>query len=362
MGMFFYILILAYLAGNYYIFRKLYGLLSFLPRAAAVCAGIFYWFGCLSLFIAMAFRNTPLPPAVHSALFVTGGSWMAFTLYMVPLLLLADLAAMAIPGLRRWTFGLAFIPVLFILVLGNLKYRHPDINRIDVALDKPLSGGSVRIVAVSDVHLGFGTGKKALRRYVDMINAENPDVVVIGGDLIDSSLQPLYVQKMYEELAGLHAGMGIYMVPGNHEYISGIEECVEFLAQTPVVLLRDSVVTLPCGLQVAGRDDRINSGRMDAASFVATADAGIPVLLLDHQPYGLAENDALGIDVQFSGHTHDGQLWPGNLIVRGMYEQPSGWRRWEHAFIYVSSGLSLWGPPFRIGTSSDMAVLTLHGK
>ncbi|MDE5955067.1 MAG: metallophosphoesterase, partial [Bacteroidales bacterium] len=184
----------------------------------------------------------------------------------------------------------------------------------------------------------------------------------IGGDLIDSSLQPRYTQRMYEELSALNAGMGVYMVPGNHEYISGIEECVEFLAQTPVVLLRDSVVTLPCGLQIAGRDDRTNSMRMDAASLVAEADAGKPVLLLDHQPYGLAENDALGIDVQFSGHTHAGQLWPGNLIVRRMYEQASGWRKWENAFIYVSSGLSLWGPPFRIGTSSDMAVLTLHGK
>jgi hypothetical protein len=88
----------------------------------------------------------------------------------------------------------------------------------------------------------------------------------------------------------------------------------------------------------------------------------MPVFLLDHQPYGLAENDALGIDVQFSGHTHGGQLWPGNLLVRRMYEQATGWKRWEHAFVYVSSGLSLWGPPFRIGTSSDMAVLVLHGK
>ena len=128
------------------------------------------------------------------------------------------------------------------------------------------------------------------------------------------------------------------------------------------MLFRSSVVTLECGLQIAGRDDRVNPFRKSPGELLGSADKSKPVLLLDHQPYGLAENDALGIDVQFSGHTHDGQLWPGNLLVGRMYEQASGWKRWEHAFVYVSSGLSLWGPPFRIGTSSDMAVLVLHGK
>ncbi len=195
-----------------------------------------------------------------------------------------------------------------------------------------------------------------------MINAQNPDVVLIGGDLIDSSVQPLHSERMDEELSALNAPLGVYMVPGNHEYISGIDDCIGFLAKTPIVLLRDSVVTLECGLQIAGRDDRANPLRKSACELLESADKSRSVFLLDHQPYGLAENDALGVDVQFSGHTHDGQLWPGNLLVRRMYEQAAGWKRWEHAFIYVSSGLSLWGPPFRIGTSSDMAVLVLHGK
>ena len=157
-----------------------------------------------------------------------------------------------------------------------------------------------------------------------MINAQSPDVVLIGGDLIDSSVQPLHSERMDEELSALNAPLGVYMVPGNHEYISGIDDCIGFLAKTPIVLLRDSVVTLECGLQIAGRDDRANLLRKGAGELLVSTDKSMPVFLLDHQPYGLAENDALGIDVQFSGHTHGGQLWPGNLLVRRMYEQATG--------------------------------------
>lgn len=360
--MFFVFLMLAYVLGNAYIFIRMLQCVSGLSRMARLTVSVLYWFGAMSLFMAMAFRNFSLPYSLHSAMFLTGGGWMAFALYMVPALVAADLCAIPFPKLRKYTFVVALVPVVCILVWGNCRYRNPDINRIDVSLDKPLGCGQVKVVAVSDVHLGLGTGKKALRRYVDMINAESPDLVLIGGDLIDSTVLPVCSEEMDEELSDLNAPMGIYMVPGNHEYISGIDGCIRFLERTPVVLLRDSLVALPCGLQILGRDDRANPYRKDLAGVLAGADMDRPVFLLDHQPYGLEENDAAGIDVQFSGHTHDGQLWPGNLIVRKMYEQASGWRRWNHAFIYVSSGLSLWGPPFRIGTSGDMAVLTLHGR
>jgi predicted MPP superfamily phosphohydrolase len=152
------------------------------------------------------------------------------------------------------------------------------------------------------------------------------------------------------------------MVAGNHEFISGIERSEAFLAQTKITLLRDSVVTLPCGLQIIGRDDRSNRHRKGVEELLAEADDSKPTLLLDHQPYELAKNDSLKVDIQFSGHTHRGQVWPLSLLVDSMYEQSHGYRKWNHSHIYVSSGLSLWGPPFRIGTSSDMAVFNISGS
>ena len=193
-----------------------------------------------------------------------------------------------------------------------------------------------------------------------MINAQEPDLIIIGGDLIDNSLLPLYQQKMVEELSQLKATMGIYMAPGNHEYISGMEACERFLKDTPIQLLRDSIVTLPNGLQIIGRDDRSNRHRLPITQLMKQADTTKPVLLLDHQPYEVAKKDSLDIDIQFSGHTHRGQVWPMSLLVDNMYEQSHGYRKWKHSHVYVSSGLSLWGPPFRIGTDSDMGVLTIR--
>jgi predicted MPP superfamily phosphohydrolase len=166
---------------------------------------------------------------------------------------------------------------------------------------------------------------------------------------------------MEEELCELKASMGIYMGMGNHEYISGAEECEEFLRVTPVKLLRDSIVTLPCGVQIAGRDDRTNRSRKSLEKLVTECDKAKPIIVLDHQPYNLAEADKAEIDMQFSGHTHRGQVFPLNLLTDRMYEQSHGYRHWSHAHIIVSSGLALWGPPFRIGTKSELVVITLRG-
>ena len=191
-----------------------------------------------------------------------------------------------------------------------------------------------------------------------MINEQKPDLILIGGDLIDNSVVPLYTEKMSEELSELKAPMGIYMVPGNHEYISGIDESARFIKSTPIQLLIDSVVTLPNGILI-GRDDRHNPSRRSLQELMENIDKSRPIILLDHQPYNLTDAEAAGIDLQFSGHTHHGQVWPMSLVTDYIYEQSHGYRQWGDTHIYVSSGLSLWGPPFRIGTESEMVVFEL---
>ena len=104
-----------------------------------------------------------------------------------------------------------------------------------------------------------------------------------------------------------------------------------------------------------------NRRRQPIAELLKKADSSKPCLLLDHQPYEVTKKDSLGIDIQFSGHTHHGQVWPLSMLVENMYEQSHGYRKWTNSHVYVSSGLSLWGPPFRIGTDSDMAVMTVFG-
>ena len=352
-------MMIAYLGGNAYIFVRALQQMSGAPMWVRVLFGAIYWLAAVSLFVAMGLRHSTLPATVSRTLFSVGSVWLVFTLYMVIALIVCDLAHWAAPSLRGG-FWIALGVVGAVLAYGYWNYRHPRVVELDLTIDRPIEGGEMRIVAVSDVHLGEGTGRKALSRYVELINAQKPDAVLIAGDLIDNSVVPVERDSMCEEFAAVDAP--IYMVAGNHEYISGLERVEKLLEPTPVHLLRDTIVTLPNGVQLIGRDDRSNRRRESLAALIAQADPMRPIVVLDHQPYHLAEADSLGIDLQISGHTHRGQVWPLNLLVDRMYEQSYGYRRWSQAHIYVSSGLSLWGPPFRIGTQSEIAVIRLRNE
>ena len=240
-------------------------------------------------------------------MYEVGTGWLIFTLYMVLFLLFFDLLKLCSISFNQ-NFMTSLLATFVLLGYGYYNYRHPKINTVNITLTKPLTDNRrpIKIVAVSDIHLGNGTGKTSLKQYVKMINEQNPDLILIGGDLIDNSVIPLYAENMAEELTELKAPLGIYMVPGNHEYISGIDKSIQFIQNTPIQLLRDSVVTLPCGIQLIGRDDRSNARRLPLQKLMARIDKSKPVILLDHQPYQLAESQAAGIDLQFSGHTHHG--------------------------------------------------------
>ena len=358
MKMMFLSMIAAYLCGNIYIFVRALQTLSGLSLGWKVVFSLGYWLAALALVLSIfVLRHIEIPEVLSQGLFNIGSVWLVFTLYMVLALLITDISRLFVPTLKTYGFVVSFGFTVCLLTYGYFNYKHPDINHLDITLDKPLQGQPMKIVAISDVHLGNGTRKPQLQKFVEMINAQEPDLIIIGGDLIDNSLIPLYQQKMAEELNQLKAPMGIYLTPGNHEYISGMEACEQFLKGTPIRLLRDSIVTLPNGLQLIGRDDRSNRRRLPIAELMKQADSTKPTLLIDHQPYEVAKKDSLGIDIQFSGHTHRGQVWPLSLLVDNMYEQSHGYRKWNHSHVYVSSGLSLWGPPFRIGTKSDMLVM-----
>lgn len=360
MGTILLFILICFLCGNVYIFIHALQTLSGTPLTARIIFSLLFWLCAFSLFIAMSLRHCELPEFVPKIMFITGSTWLVFVLYMSLLLLATDITKHFFMPAMKNGFMYAFLITASILFAGYINHLHPKVNRIKIAIDKPITGDSMRIVAVSDLHLGYGTGKERLKQFVDMINAENPDIILIAGDLIDNSTKPLYKGNMQEELNMLKAPLGIYMVPGNHEYISGIENCKRFIEETPVKILFDSVVTLPNGVQLICCDDFSNRNRHPIEELMKNADNSRMTILLDHQPRDIAKKDAAKIDLQISGHTHNGQIWPGNIVTNILYEQSHGYRKWNYSHVYVSSGLSLWGPPFRIGTNSDIAVFTIY--
>ncbi len=313
----------------------------------------------LSFVLSIVLRHAAVPVWLSQGLFRVGSVWFLFLLYMIPALLLTDAAGRLFPAFAHG-FWVAVLLDVAVLIYGNWKYHHPRVNTIPLSLPGLQAGAPRRIVAISDVHLGHGTGRASLARYVDMVNAQRPDVVLIVGDLVDNSVRPLLHDSMALELNRLHAPMGIYMVPGNHEYISGIRAVRDFLADTPVRLLRDSVVTLPGGIRLVGRDDRMNRHRAPLETLLKQGAAHAPTLVMDHQPYELSRADSLGVTLLVCGHTHRGQVWPINWVTDALFEQSHGYRKWPRSHVYVSQGLSLWGPPFRIGTESELVVFDVN--
>ena len=360
MPAFFIVLFSLYLSGNIYIFIRGWQAVCGLPVALKIALAILYWLGTLSFFSMLKARDGGLPMTLAHYLHEIGTGWLVFTLYMVLCLLFIDFLKL-FHFQWLYSFHVVLSLVLCVLCYGYINYKHTRVKTIDLSIAKPLSSSvkHIKAVAISDVHMGVGTDKGAMKKYVELINSQQPDIVLIAGDLIDNSVIPLRIMRMEEELAQIKAPMGIYMCPGNHEHISRLGESIEFLRNTPVQLLIDSVATLPNGLQIAGRADRSSNSRFSVAELVKKADLSSPLILLDHQPTELDAAADAGVDLQISGHTHKGQIWPISLLTNYMFELSYGYMKKGSTHFYTSSGLSLWGPPFRIGSVSELVVFNL---
>lgn len=346
-----------YVGANVYLYLRLVQSLPAMPLAARIGLGVAVAFMATAMFLALGLRNADIPGAIHKILFTLGSLWLVFMLYMTLGLVVADVVHHFVPAFvgRVWyVLGITLLVMLY----GYVNYRNPRVEHIEIISPK-YRGEPLRLVVVSDVHLGYGTNRDRLARYVDMINAEHPDAVLVAGDLIDNSLVPVRRAAMHEELARIDAPQGVYMSLGNHEYISGVEASRSFLADTPITLLVDSVATLDCGVQIVGRDDRTNKHRKSLEELLQCVDNEHVVIVLDHQPYDIAESNRTGVDIHLSGHTHRGQVWPLTWFTDAMYDQSHGYRKWSTTHAIVSQGLSLWGPPFRVGSHSDMFVISI---
>lgn len=347
-----------YMGANAYIFWRLMQALGAMPATLRVVLGVLYWLAACGMFISFGLRNIALPEFLHRTLHIVGTSWLLFTLYMAVALLLADAVRWIVPSFQHGVWYALGVTVAM-LVAGYANYRHIHVEHITIKTDKAIEDGSVRIVAMSDVHLGRGTTRRDLARYVEIVNAENPDIVVIVGDLIDNSILPVAKADMCREFERVDARYGIYMAAGNHEYISGIDACRNYLKTTPVQLLSDSVARPADGLAIVCRDDRQNPRRARLDSLLAASDKEHFLIVLDHQPNAIEESQKSNIDLHLSGHTHRGQVFPLNILTDHLFEQSHGYRKWGDTHAYVMTGLSLWGPPFRIGTHSEMLVVDI---
>lgn len=326
---------------------------------------VLLWLLPLALLVVYFVARDEISVELTSVVYVVMTAWIFVLLYATMLFALLDVGRIVFPQMRPYLYSSLYgslgigLTLLGILIYGNTRYHDKVRVSLDVSIGKVLSR-PLKIVGVSDLHLGYTIGREELARWVDMINEEDPDLILIAGDLVDGDVRPVLRDSMYLELNRLKARLGVYASLGNHEYIGGEAQEGKVYARTNLRLLRDEVVLVDDAFYIIGRDDRSNPKRRTLAQLVEGLDRDKPLLLLDHQPYNLDEAERAGVDFQLSGHTHQGQVFPINLIVNLMYEQAHGYLRKGATHYYVSSGLGLWGGKFRIGTQSEYLVATLR--
>ena len=314
-----------------------------------------------SMFAGFAYTER-VPVKLATVLYEVGNTWMIAFLYLLLVFIVADIASLChlLPKTMLKDSAAGFLGaigiVALIMTLGAIHYPHKYREELPLTTDKPLEK-PLTIVLASDLHIGYHNRRAELARWVDLINAEKPDLVLIGGDIIDRSLRPVMEGHYEEEFRRLEAP--VWTVLGNHESYAGLAQAEQFFEAAGIRVLKDSVAHFK-GIDVIGRKDRSARNRASLQELAEGLEGF--TILLDHQPNHLEEAEQAGIDFQFSGHTHRGQVWPVSWATDLMFEKSWGHYRKGDTRYYISSGLGLWGAKIRVGTRSEYLVLKLNVK
>jgi predicted MPP superfamily phosphohydrolase len=324
-----------------------------------------------------------VPRSVSSPVMWVAYTWVGVMFFLFMLLVVSDvmLGVVALARLthvvsvegpldadRRLTLARLVAGAVSVVAIGVSGFGMASalgqvaIKRVRIPLAKlPAGTPPYRIVQVTDIHVGPTIGREFVADLVARVNALEPDCVVITGDLVDGSVAEL--GPLAAPMGALRAKDGVFFVTGNHEYYSGVDEWLAFLRDQGIRVLRNERV--PVGpLDLAGVDDwsakSFGKGHgQDVPRALAGRDVSRPVVLLAHQPQTIVEAESLGVDLQLSGHTHGGQMFPWKYAVALVTPYVAGLYRHKSAALYVSRGTGYWGPPMRVGAPAEITQLEL---
>ena len=362
---------------NYYIgLRGWQALFSYVPFLSSKV----YWPVFLLLSFSYLFSRLSekfLPTALYEGLTLIGAYWLAFMWYFLLVIVTLDL-------LRLFDRWLRLVPVdikrnlnpvlglaVVVLVVGIVSYgawnaRHPQVKHYDLTIAKqagPLK--QLHVVMVSDIHLGTIVHNGNLTTMVNMVNELKPDLVLFAGDVFDENIESSNKQQVSDTFRRLSAPYGVFAVLGNHEYIGGnAAEAIDYLGKAGVKVLKDSSLEIAGSFNLVGRDDRSGARyngvpRQDLKTLMQGLDRALPIILMDHQPSQLEEPAGQGVDLQVSGHTHAGQLFPIRYITSRIFEDDWGLLNKGNFQIIVSSGYGTWGPPIRLGNTPEVVDIMI---
>ena len=362
-----------------------------------VCRGIglIYFFVVFSILIAF------MAPASGFRRFMKllSNYWLGVLVYTIMTVGIADglrllikypLKNVAFPG-RELLFsnvGTAVVGVVCAVIIttvsiyGMINAGNIQTTKYDISIDKKAGKlDSLNVVLIADLHLGYNIGCRHMEKMVEKINAQNPDLVVVAGDIFDNEYEALEnPDRLAAILRGIQSKYGVYACYGNHDIQEKIlagftfggkekkESSVkmdEFLEKSGITLLRDEYVLIDDSFYLYGRPDYERPGRgiderKSPQEITEDLDLSLPVLVIDHEPRELQELADAGVDADLCGHTHDGQLFPGNLTIKLMWENACGYLKKGNMHSIVTSGVGLFGPNMRVGTKIEICDIMMH--
>jgi len=375
-ALFFSIVTSLYGGAHYYLYR-------WFIRWFEPSRGLARWIAVLFFFLVFSFPGAKVLGwmdfnPLSYGLTLISATWMGFSLYFFLFAVSTDVFI----GIWRWIrrpsrlshhrlllFQRRFMAGVAVAVFGIGTFALQEAQNVQVTrLDIPLKNLPARLdgyslVQVSDVHYGMLTKNGELAKLVQQVNQLHADLVVITGDLVDEGVS--HMEEMTQPLLELKARDGVMAITGNHEYYAGVSRATAIMEKAKIRVLRNERMMLPGGLQVLGIDDPtgyriMGEGDADFQSLLAGLDPLKPSVFLYHQPIRFEEAAAFGIGLQLSGHTHGGQLFPLRYISRLIYPRTPGLHRIAASYLYVNRGAGTWGPPMRLGSRPEIALIRLR--
>ncbi|CAG9622683.1 hypothetical protein BACCIP111883_03474 [Sutcliffiella rhizosphaerae] len=299
---------------------------------------------------------------------ILGSFWMAIfyiLLILIPLVhitvLILRFTRLPRPHVTKWS-GVITMGLLFSFIAYGLFNAYiPVVQTYNIQINKEHDSiDNMNIVMASDTHFGILSGKGHANRMVKEINGLNPDIVLLPGDIIDDDVNQFIQQDIGQILSEINAPYGVYLSLGNHDRHNGpMKELIDELEQGNLSVLYDDIVSIDEHITLIGRKDRTDREREEISSLMEEVNSDQITIMLEHQPYDLDIAQENGIDLILSGHTHRGQVFPGNLITKRLYENDWGHLQKEQMHSIVSSGYGFWGPPIRIGTRSEIVQINV---
>jgi len=367
--MFHTIITLAYIIPNIYVFIRIGQLF--------INKGYRYYYALIYIVLALVY---PLSNLINDsdkgfpALILTkaGEYILPFYLYLFLLVLAFDILLLAnllfrflpsgiMKSLRFKTTTLTVILTLSVLVVVSGIVNFNTIRRSEYRIEIPGKSakiGNLRIAYAADFHLKEETNIHFVERFVKKVRDIDPDILLFGGDIVEGDREDEDMNMIENLLKGIRTKYGVYSVLGNHEYYAG-QDKGSFFYKAGIGVLSDTIVVIDRSFNLAGRYDSHFRRRANVSELLKSAIDSLPVILIDHRPTEIDQVSKSHADVQLSGHTHNGQLFPINLITKRVYELSWGYLKKGNTHFFVTSGIRLWGPPVRTTGKSEIMVIDI---